>query len=200
MLAGTDKVTIDRHAAPGSSDGAALAGAAAVGGEDLEHEPAQDRGREAGIEGEAVAQGERKRQDPLAYGDLGEDPVDEVGGGIGHAATAAGGAEPAPLAREGDEAIVPAGIAVDAQESMGEDAALEDGAELSFDEARQRAGALAGQEGLENGLLGPVAFVAGARCSWPAMAVRRDMRRTQCDASARAARNAPATRGSSSFR
>jgi len=94
-----------------------------------------------------------------------------MGGGVGHAAAAAGGAEPASLAREGDEAIVAAGVAVNAQESMGEDAALEESAELPFDEVRQGTVALAGQEGLEfglddaieDGLLRPVAFVAGAR-------------------------------------
>ena len=81
------------RAAPGSPDGSSLAGAAAVGGEHLEHELAQDRGSEAGVEGEAIAQGERERQDSLAHGDFGEDPVDEVSGGVGHAATGAGGAE-----------------------------------------------------------------------------------------------------------
>ena len=60
--------------------------------------------------------------------------VDEVGGGIRHAAPATGRAEPPALAREGNEAVVPTGVAVHAHEAVGEYAAFEIGAEFTLDE------------------------------------------------------------------
>jgi hypothetical protein len=55
---------------------------------------------------------------------------------IGHAASAAGRAEAAPLAREGDEPIVPAVVTVKAKEAVGEHAAAKVGTERLLDEAR----------------------------------------------------------------
>jgi hypothetical protein len=92
-----------------------------------------------------------------------------MGGGIGHPPTATRRTEPPTLAREGDGAIVAACIAVDAKESVGEDAALEIAADLAFDEAGDGRPhrSCAGEEGLElvaddlmeKGLLGLVTFV-----------------------------------------
>jgi hypothetical protein len=65
--------------------------------------------------------------------------IDETGGGVCHTAAAAGWAEAAPLAGEGDDAVVPAVIAVDAQEAVRGDAAIEKGAEVAHDEERYRA-------------------------------------------------------------
>ncbi len=59
-----------------------------------------------------------------------------MGRGVGHPATTTGRTEAAALAREGDDAVVAAGVAVDAQESMGQHAAFEVGADLALDEVR----------------------------------------------------------------
>ena len=85
------------------------------------------------IEGE----GERPRegQDELAVGGRGKDPVDQVGGGVGHAPAPATRTQ-AALATEGDEALMAAGGAAQAGDAAGEQAALEVPAELAFDEAR----------------------------------------------------------------
>jgi len=58
-----------------------------------------------------------------------------VGGGIRHAASATRRTEASPLAGEGDEPVVTAGVAVDAQEAVGQHATLEIGADLALDEA-----------------------------------------------------------------
>jgi hypothetical protein len=92
-----------------------------------------------------------------------------MSGGVGHAPAEAGGAETAPLAGEGDDPIAAAGVAVDAEKTVGEEAALEEAAELALDESRQGTVARAGQEALEfrlhdaveNGLLGTMALVGG---------------------------------------
>jgi hypothetical protein len=59
-------------------------------------------------------------------------------GGVGHAATAARRAEAAALAREGDDAIEAAAVAVHAHEAMREDPAAQEGAKLPRDEAGHR--------------------------------------------------------------
>ena len=60
-----------------------------------------------------------QREHPLPDRNLGKHPVDEVGVGVGHAAAATRRTEAATLAREGHEPVVAAGVAVDAEESMG---------------------------------------------------------------------------------
>ena len=70
--------------------------------------------------------------------------VYEVGGGIGHSAPTARGAEATALAREGDEAVAATGVAVHAHESVGEHAAFEISTQPSFDEARGRRALFAG--------------------------------------------------------
>jgi hypothetical protein len=105
----------------------------------------------------------------LADGYFREDAIDEVRGGVGHAPAAAGRTETTSLAREGDEAIVAAGVAVEPQEAVSKDSAPEVRAQLLLDEARRRAIAFAcaRQEGLElftddrveRGVLGSVPLV-----------------------------------------
>jgi hypothetical protein len=72
-------------------------------------------------------------------------------GGVGHAAATAGGAEAAALAREGDDAIESAAVAVHAHEAVRKDPSTQEGAKLTSDEAGHRslARGSAGQEGLE---------------------------------------------------
>ena len=66
-----------------------------------------------------------------------EDPVDEVRGGrIRHPPAAARRAKASALAREGDQSIVSATVAVHAQESMCQHTALEIGPQLALDESR----------------------------------------------------------------
>ena len=54
--------------------------------------------------------------------------------GVGHATTTTGRTEATTLTREGDESVLAAGVAMDAEESVGQHAALELGADLAFDE------------------------------------------------------------------
>jgi len=92
-----------------------------------------------------------------------------VGGGIRHPPTSTRRTESPAFAREGDEPIVTAGVAVDAKESVGEDAAREIAADLAFHEAsdgrprRSRACEegleLVADDLMEKRLLGLVTFV-----------------------------------------
>jgi hypothetical protein len=101
----TEALDEGHGASPAPPDGASSPCTAAVGGEHAADEPPQHHRGEGGVVRQAVAQGEGKRQDPLAHRGLGEHAVDEVGGRVGHAAAEAGGAETAPLAGEGDDSI-----------------------------------------------------------------------------------------------
>jgi hypothetical protein len=111
----------------------------------------------------------------LPNGHFGQNTVDERSGGVGHPPPAARWTESASLAREGDEPIVSARVAMDAQESVSEHAAFEIGANLSLDESRDGRALhpRASQEGLElltddfveKGLLGIVAFVFDEKSS-----------------------------------
>ena len=62
--------------------------------------------------GEQHAQRDRKRDDPLAHRHSGNEvmalgqPLDQVGGGLGHSPGAAGGAKSTSLAGEGDPLLV----------------------------------------------------------------------------------------------
>jgi len=59
-----------------------------------------------------------------------------VGCGVGHGAALAGGTNAAALAREGDEPVEFAGLAVEPEETVSEDSAAEIGAQGLLDEAR----------------------------------------------------------------
>ena len=63
--------------------------------------------------------------------------IHQVGGGLRHAPGTALRAEPAALAAEGQQLVVAAIPAAQAQEPVGQDAALKEGVELFFDEPRQ---------------------------------------------------------------
>jgi len=92
-----------------------------------------------------------------------------VCGGVRHPAAAARGAEPAPLAGERHQAIVTTAVAVDPHEPEGEDAALEESAELAFDEARRHPASILGaneergepvrDDLIKQALLGPAGLV-----------------------------------------
>src|SRR5690606_14467135 len=87
---------------------------------------------------EAVAEGLREGEHPLAHGDARDDRGDEVVGAEAHAAAHARGAEAAALAREGNEelgAARGAGVAREASSQVAAPAELE---ELAPHEARER--------------------------------------------------------------
>ena len=63
--------------------------------------------------------------------------VHQVRCGLGHALGPARWAKAAPLAAEGDQLVVPAITAAQAQEALGQDAAFEKGVELVLHELRQ---------------------------------------------------------------
>ncbi|MFM1855996.1 MAG: hypothetical protein RLZ83_1305 [Pseudomonadota bacterium] len=108
--------------------------------------------------------------------------------GLRHPPRAARRAEPPSLAAEGQQLVVAAVGAAQPQEAVGQDAALEEGVELVFDEARQRgpgAGLGVGREvgrvllhqAVQRGLLGAVALVV-QRSGWGGMGgARRLLRR-----------------------
>ncbi len=87
---------------------------------------------------------------PASSADFAEGTVRRVGDD-GDAATAAGRAEAASLAGEGDVAVTPAFIAVDVQKTVGGDAAIQKGAEVAHDEKRDGAAAQlpVGEEGFK---------------------------------------------------
>ena len=78
--------------------------------------------------------GLRKCEHPLAHGHGGQHSIDEPSRCLRHSTATTGRAEPTTFARERDESIMSAGIAMDTQKSMGDDPALEIRADLSLDE------------------------------------------------------------------
>ncbi len=85
---------------------------------DLQHRRHQQR-----LRGQQQAQRDRQRQHPLAHRHMRDDVFDQVRGGLRHAPRAARGAEPPALAAEGDELVVAAVGAAQAQETVRQDAA-----------------------------------------------------------------------------
>ncbi len=83
------------------------------------------------------AQRDRQQQHPLAHRHVGDDVVHQVGRRLRHAPGTARGAEPAPLAAEGDQLVVAAVTAAQAQEAVGQDAAFEEGVEAMIAAADQ---------------------------------------------------------------
>ena len=128
-----------------------MARAAALVSEQRANKRAQYLGRESGIPGTPVPEWIRECQHPLAHRDFWNYAIDETGGGIGHSPSSTRGAEPSAFARECDQAVVAAAIAVDADETSGEYAAIKVGAQLSLHESRDRCTLLTrmGEEGLE---------------------------------------------------
>ena len=102
-------------------------------------EGAQDFAREPRVVGAAIAERIRERENPLPNGRFGQHAIDEVCRRIRHATSAARGAEAAALARESDQAIVAARVAVESKEAVCENATAKERAKLLLDEARRRA-------------------------------------------------------------
>ena len=150
----------------------------AQGGIQSAHEDAQDAAKQLWIALQEVTYALGDGQDPLAHGNSGDYVVDQVGGGLHHAAGVASRAEAAGLAGERHQEIVAAGRAAGAGDAEGWDAALEVLAECVLYVRGYRiivrtrfAGV--GQEGLqvfldqavERGFLRPPGFVDGGERS-----------------------------------
>ena len=65
------------------------------------------------------------REDPLAHRQRRDDVIDQMRRGFGHAPGVARRTQPAPLAREGDQKVIPAVRAPGPSEAAGEDAAFQ---------------------------------------------------------------------------
>ncbi len=94
-------------------------------------------------------------------------------GGVGHAPAAAGRTEAPALAGERDQPVLAAVVAVHAEESAGQDAAVEELTQLALDEARDDAIAsrlgdeerleLPGQDTVQNGRFGTPRLIGSGR-------------------------------------
>jgi len=98
---------------------------------------AGNRTTEVVIPRQSIPQTERQGQHPLPNRGIGEDPIDQTGGTLGHATSTAARAEAAPLAREDQEPVVAATGATDPGEPARQPAAAQEGPELRFDDPGQ---------------------------------------------------------------
>ena len=112
-----------RCAAP-SSDCKICSRTASLVCKERTNESAQHLTHEPSVPGTAVAKWIRKRKHPLAHRYFGQNMVDKMSGRIRHAPPTARRTKPPAFTREGYEAIATTTIAVYAQESVGEHAAL----------------------------------------------------------------------------
>ena len=92
----------------------------------------QHRRDQLGLCGQQHAKRDGQGQDPLPHRHVGNDVIHEVRRGLRHAPRAARRAEPATLAAERQQLVVTALGAAQPQESMRQDAALEEVVELVF--------------------------------------------------------------------
>jgi len=138
-------------------------------------EGAKNLAREPRVVGTAIAERVGKREHPLADRDFGQNAVDEVCRGLGHAVAAATWAKAPAFARKGNQAVEAAVVAVQAQEAIGKDAAAQEGLKFLLDEAGHGllASLRARQEGLEfslddvveDALFGAMSCVGALRAS-----------------------------------
>ena len=96
----------------------------------------KDAQHSAGDRGVVVQEGPdalRNGEHPLAHGKRRQDVIDEVGGGLDHAASVAGGTHAAALATERDQEIVTTAGAAGASEAVRQNAATQVGPEVALD-------------------------------------------------------------------
>ncbi len=89
-------------------------------------EGAKHGARELRVVGAAIAEGIGQRKHPLPNRDLGQNSVDQVRGGIDHPTSAARRAEAATLARECNQAVMAAVVAVETEEAVRQNAAAKE--------------------------------------------------------------------------
>lgn len=80
---------------------------------------------------------EGEREHPLAPEHVGQDVVHQMGGGLGHEASATGRTEAPALAREGHRPLEASRGAAHAQEAVSPEATLEEASQLACHEARE---------------------------------------------------------------
>jgi len=107
-------------------------------GEQRADEGAEHSTRESCVVGTSVAERIRQREYPLPDRHFGQHAIDEARCGVRHATSATRGTESAALARERNQAVVTAFIAVEPEEAVGEHATAQECAKLLLDEARHR--------------------------------------------------------------
>lgn len=107
------------------------------GAEHRAEEHGDDRPTQAVIPRQLVPQAVGQTQHPLSYGDVGEHMIEHVGGALGHPTATATWTDRAALAREGDEAVEGAIVAVKPGKPTGEPTTAEEVAKLLLDEPRQ---------------------------------------------------------------
>jgi hypothetical protein len=105
--------------------------------EHLLDEDVDRSGEEPGIPRQVQPHLPREAQDPLPDGNLGEDPVHEIGRRVGHPPAHAGRTEPATFAGEGDDLVMPAIRTAHPGEAVGQNSAVEIALELLPDISRQ---------------------------------------------------------------
>jgi hypothetical protein len=114
-------------------------------------EGAHDFAREPRVVGAAVAECVGERENPLPHRRFRQHAIDQMCRRIRHATSTARWTEAAALARERDQAIVAALVAVESKEAVCENSTAKERARLLLDEARGRAltGTGVGQESLQ---------------------------------------------------
>ncbi len=156
-------------------DAAALTSSATRRGEHRSHEHLKDGAHEGRVVRETVAKGKGEGEHPLADRHLGKHAIDQMRSRVGHAPAAARRAERTPFARIRHEPILAAIIAVNANEAVREDAAVEELPQLALDEPRhgplprslplEERLELGRDNAVEDGFLGPAGGVAHRRLS-----------------------------------
>ena len=115
------------------------------------HEQPAHLGTRVRVVGAEPAHARRQGQHPLPYWHLGQQAIDEPGGGVGHAPAAARGAEASALAGEGDQlTLAPLAAAQDREASL-QHAAVEVAPELAAHEPGQRPPRVGVRPGQERG-------------------------------------------------
>ena len=117
---------------------AKVVGPFALPARELVGEDPEDGRRELGVESDHTRELTRQREDPLAVRCVWQNAVHQVRRVLVHAPAGAGRAHP-HLAGERDHPWPTTARALEPHEAVGQVAACRDGAELAFDEARQRA-------------------------------------------------------------
>ena len=106
------------------------------------YESVQHIAGEAPIVGQAVAQRERQRQDPLPYRHDWKDAIDQMRRRVRHAPSGTRRTPDAPFTGKRQQPIPSAVLAVKAQKTPRENAAIQKGTEFFFDESGDRTVAL----------------------------------------------------------
>jgi hypothetical protein len=127
----------DHHGAAAPIGDAVTARAAPEEPEDRADGHAADRAAQVMIPRQQVPQSMRQAEHPLTDWHIGPDVIDQMRRPLRHAAAATARAEPAALAREGDQSIEPAGGAPKASEAAGQAAAPQEVTKLLLDKLRQ---------------------------------------------------------------